>query len=96
MGISFISIILGTRRHHLTAFFQDNPGRPLPEGQTVLDFTEVEMKIGWQCQQLDHMQVICTLLQTDNHTQHLITQFDTRRMLFLMPNQKCQSTLELT
>ena len=24
--------------------------------------------MGWQWQQLDHMQIICTLLQTDNHT----------------------------
>jgi len=22
---------------------------------------------GWQCHQLDHMQIICTSLQTDNH-----------------------------
>jgi len=28
---------------------------------------EQEM-IGWQCLQLDHMQIICTSLQTDNHT----------------------------
>jgi len=24
-------------------------------------------KIGWQCHQLHHMQVICTLVQADNH-----------------------------
>jgi len=24
--------------------------------------------MGWQWHQLDHMQIICTLLQTDNHT----------------------------
>ena len=24
--------------------------------------------LGWQWHQLDHMQTICTLLQTDNHT----------------------------
>jgi len=23
--------------------------------------------MGWQWHQLDHMQIICTLLQTDNH-----------------------------
>ena len=29
---------------------------------------------GWQWNQLDHMQIICTLLQTDNHTdQPLLT-----------------------
>jgi len=49
-----------------------------------------------QCHQLDHMQTVCTSLQTDNHTSwlsvhqhHLIF---TGRMLFLMPNQQCQST----
>jgi len=24
--------------------------------------------MGWQCHQLDHMEIICTSLQTDNHT----------------------------
>jgi len=28
---------------------------------------EQEM-MGWQWRQLDHMQIICTSLQTDNHT----------------------------
>jgi len=36
------------------------------------------------------MQVICTLLQTDNHAS--VFQFFTGRMLFLMPNQQYQST----
>jgi len=48
--------------------------------------------MGWQWHQLDHMQIICTSLQTDNHGQHLITQFFTGQMLFLTPNQLCQST----
>ena len=40
---------------------------------------------------LDHMQTICILLQTRNHinTSSLIS---TGWMLFLMPNQQCQST----
>ena len=45
---------------------QDYLGRPIPEGYTILDSTEAEM-MEWQWHQLDHMQVICTLLQTDNH-----------------------------
>ena len=54
------------------AFSQHYVGKPVPEGQTILDFTEAKM-MGWQWQwqwhQLDHMQVIiCTSLQTDNHT----------------------------
>ena len=38
-------------------FFQDNLGKMAPE----------EM-MGWQWHQLDHMQIICTSLQTDNRT----------------------------
>jgi len=30
---------------------------------------------GWQWRQLEHMQIICTLLQRDKPHQHLITQF---------------------
>ena len=57
---------LHTHTHsRLTAFFQDYLGRLIPEGQTILDFIEAETT-GWQWHQLDHMQVICTLLQTDN------------------------------
>ena len=41
------------------------------KGKTTLDSTN-EAKddgvLGWQWHQLDHMQTICTLLQTDNHT----------------------------
>jgi len=46
-------------------------------------------RLGMQWHQLDHMQTICTLLQTDNHTN--IPSL-TGRMLFLTPNQQCQST----
>jgi len=49
------------------AFFQDNLGKPAPERLTILDFTGARDD-GWQWHQLDHMQIICTLLQTDNHT----------------------------
>jgi len=47
--------------------------------------------MGWQWQQLDHVQIICTLLQTDNHasTHHSVF---TGRMPFLPPNQQHQST----
>ena len=38
------------------------------KGETILDFNEEEM-MWWQWHQLDHMQIICTSLQTDfNHT----------------------------
>jgi len=42
--------------------------------------------MGWQWHQLDHMQITCTSLHTPCHS------FFTGRMLFLMPNQQCQST----
>ena len=46
-------------------FFQDYPGKPVPEGKTNLDFTEAR-DTEWQWHQLGHMQV-CNSLQTDNH-----------------------------
>jgi len=51
---------------------------------------EQEM-MGWQWHQLDHMQIICTLLQTDNHASTSPLSF-TSQMPFLPPNQECQST----
>ena len=41
--------------------------------------------------QLDHMKTVCTSLQTDNHVNTSSLNFYSR-MLFLMPNQQCQST----
>jgi len=40
---------------------------------------------------MDRMQAICTLLQTDNHTNTSSFNF-TGRVLFVMPNQQRQST----
>jgi len=37
------------------------------------------------------MQIICTSLQTDNHTSTSPLTFFTGQMLFLTPNQQCQS-----
>jgi len=47
--------------------------------------------MGWQWHQLDHMQIICTSLQIDNHASTSSLSF-TGWMLFLTPNQQCQST----
>jgi len=49
------------------------------------------MGFGMQWHQLDHMQTICTSLQTDNTPTPHHSIF-TGRMLFLTPNQQCQST----
>jgi len=44
--------------------------------------------IGWQWHQLDHMQIICTLLQTDNHSNTSSLNFLRAR---LTPNQQHQN-----
>jgi len=44
---------------------------------------------GWLWHQLNHMQIICTSLQTDNYA---ITHIFYTGMLFLMPNEQCQDT----
>ena len=45
---------------------------------------------GWQWHQLDHMQTICTSLQTDNYTNTSSLNFY-RPDALLTPNQQCQS-----
>jgi len=40
----------------------------------------------WQWHQLDRMQIICTLLQTDNHASTSSLSFFTGPVPFLMPN----------
>ena len=63
------------------------------KGRTSLDLNDTrdDGVLGWQWHQLDHMQTICTLLQSDNHTNTSSLNF-TGQMLFLTPNQQCQST----
>ena len=46
----------------------------------------------WQWHPLDHMQIIGTSLQTDNHTTTSPLSFFTAWMPFLPPNQQHQST----
>ena len=48
--------------------------------------------MGWQWHQLDHMQIICILLQTNNHASTSPLSFFTGRMPFLPSNQQRQST----
>jgi len=47
--------------------------------------------MGWQQHQLDHMEIICISLQTDNHTSTSPLSF-TGWMPLLQPNQQRQST----
>jgi len=60
------------------------------KGKTNLDFSEARYS-EWQWYQLGHMQ-ICTSLQTNNYASTPPLSFLTGRMLFLPPNQHCQST----
>jgi len=45
----------------------------------------------WQWRQLDHVQIKCTSLQTDNDASTSSLNFFTGRMLFLTPNQHSNS-----
>ena len=47
--------------------------------------------MGWQWHQLDHMQIICTSLQTDNHATTSLFRFY-RPDALPAPNQQCQSS----
>jgi len=44
-----------------------------------------------QWRKLDHMRTICTSLQTDTHNNTSLLNFLTGLMLFLTPNQPCQT-----
>jgi len=46
--------------------------------------------MGWHWHQLDHMQIICTLLQTDNHASTSSLSF-LFAMLFLTPNHSVKA-----
>jgi len=49
--------------------------------------------VGWQWHQLGDMKIICTSLQTDNHTTTSSLNIFTGCRLFLPFNQQCQSTV---
>jgi len=52
---------------HLTAFFQDNLGKPVPHlGEPFWILLKQEMMERWW-HQMDYMQITCTSLQADNH-----------------------------
>jgi len=63
------------------------------KGKTSLDLNEArdDGVVGWQWHQLDHMQSVCTLIQTDNHTNTSSLNFFTGRMLFQCPTNNVKS-----
>jgi len=75
------------------AFLPRQPGVSRHQkGKPFWILLEQEM-MGWYWHQLDHMQIICTLLQIDNHASTIPHRsVFTGRMPFLPPNQQRQST----
>jgi len=63
------------------------------KGKSSLDLNKARDNgvLRWQWRQLDHIQTICSLLQTDNHTNTSSLNFY-RPVARLTPNQQCQST----
>jgi len=82
-----------TDTHGMACF----PGQPEYAGSRKTKPFWILMKqemMGWQWHQLNHMQIICTALQTDNHVNTSVSlqgccYFFTGQTLFLMPNQQC-------
>jgi len=48
--------------------FQDSLGKPAPKKVKHYPFLMKQEMMGWQWHQLDHIQIICISLQTDNDT----------------------------
>jgi len=68
---SQISTILLLHYTHLTAYFPVQRLSQYQKGKISLDLNKArdDRVLGWQWHhQPDHMQTICTLLETDNHT----------------------------
>ena len=72
----------------LMASFQDNLGKPVKPIWIIMK----QETMGWQWHQVDHMQIICTSLQSDNHANNSPLNFYRPGTLFLTPNKQCQST----
>jgi len=78
--------------HTHTTILQLSGLCPAQPGKPFWILLKQEISKGWQWHQLDHMQIICTTLQTDNYASTPSLNFFMGRMLFLTPNQLCQST----
>ena len=80
-------LIFFTHTHTHTHLFNGRCSRKIwisqqQKGRTILDSTEARDD-GWHCHQLDHIQIICTSLQPDNHISTLSLRFFTGRLPFL-------------
>jgi len=56
-----------TDRHPFNGSFPKQPGQAGTRKVKPIWILMMEEMMGWQWHQLDHMQVICTSLHTDNH-----------------------------
>jgi len=85
--MQYIILLLCCRPIRLTAFSRTTWVSRHQKGKPFWILLEQEM-MEWQRHHLDHMEVICTSLQTDNHasTQTLTFYRATGRMPFLPPN----------
>jgi len=63
---SYLASYYYTALYPFNGFFQDNLVSRNQKGKPFWILLEQEM-MGWQWHQLDHMQIICISLQTDNH-----------------------------
>ena len=64
------------------------------KGKIILDLNEARDDWVWRRQwhQLDHIQIVCTALQTDNHTNMSSVNFYRPDAIPGPPNQQCQGT----
>jgi len=60
---------------HLTASFPGQPGQDSTKKEKSFWISMKQEMMGWQWHQLDHMQIICTSLQTDKHASMLSLNF---------------------
>jgi len=60
---------------HLTACFPGQPEKASTRNIKPIWILMKQEMMGWQWHQLDHMQIISTLLQTDNHASTLSLSF---------------------
>jgi len=79
-------------RRRLMASFPEQPGYAGPRQNKPFWILTKQKIIGWQWHQLDHMQIICTLLQTDNHVSTSSLNFLQAGCSFWCRNLQCQST----
>ena len=64
-----VSLLLSVLLHRFNGLFPGQPGqaRTRKVNYSGLYWSKSCWGLGWQWHQLDHMQIICTSLQTDNH-----------------------------